>query len=122
MIAPCLFSLERSRFMVTAMLRGVVEVFGYPAFRFSGRRVPQALGRRYTAQACRPQCCRCNGAGTPKSVLVKTERPATMRLVFCLRSSQTFACASFSWGDTRGNKGFFLMTNAWFDEYLFQVR
>lgn len=27
----------------------------------------------------------------------------------------------FSWGDTRGNKGFFLMTNAWFDEYLFQV-
>ncbi|CAM9579888.1 unnamed protein product, partial [Ectocarpus fasciculatus] len=26
-----------------------------------------------------------------------------------------------SWGDTRGNKGYFLMTNAWFDEYLFQV-
>ncbi|CAM9135594.1 unnamed protein product [Pylaiella littoralis] len=26
-----------------------------------------------------------------------------------------------SWGDARGNKGYFLMTNAWFDEYLFQV-
>ncbi|CAN0025704.1 unnamed protein product [Scytosiphon promiscuus] len=26
-----------------------------------------------------------------------------------------------SWGDARGNKGYFLMTDAWFDEYLFQV-
>ncbi|CAM9602859.1 unnamed protein product, partial [Hapterophycus canaliculatus] len=26
-----------------------------------------------------------------------------------------------SWGDARGNKGYFLMTNAWFEEYLFQV-
>lgn len=26
-----------------------------------------------------------------------------------------------SWGDARGNKGYFLMTDAWFEEYLFQV-
>ncbi|CAN0131995.1 unnamed protein product [Ascophyllum nodosum] len=27
-----------------------------------------------------------------------------------------------SWGDARGHKGYFLMTNAWFEEYLFQAR
>lgn len=38
--------------------------------------------------------------------------------LFCPVGRRTFV---FSWGDTRGNKGYFLMTNAWFDEYLFQV-
>jgi len=26
-----------------------------------------------------------------------------------------------SWGDKRGDKGYFLMTDEWFDEYLYEI-
>ena len=30
-------------------------------------------------------------------------------------------CVENSWGDEIGSKGMFLMTDAWFDEYMYQV-